>query len=45
MSGILDGIRVMEVACMATAPSTTVILADLGLGSGMFRTHDSVAAD
>lgn len=30
MSGILEGIRVVEVASMAAAPSTTVILADLG---------------
>lgn len=30
MSGILDGIRVVEVASMAAAPSATVILADLG---------------
>ncbi len=30
MTGILDGIRVVEVASMAAAPSATVILADLG---------------
>jgi formyl-CoA transferase len=30
MTGILDGIRVVEVAAMAAAPSATVILADLG---------------
>lgn len=30
MSGILEGIKVLEVASMAAAPSATVILADLG---------------
>ena len=30
MGGILEGIRVVEVAAMAAAPSATVILADLG---------------
>jgi len=30
MAGVLDGIRVVEVASMAAAPSATVILADLG---------------
>jgi len=30
MAGILDGIRVVEVAAMAAAPSATVMLADLG---------------
>ncbi len=30
MAGILDGIRVIEVASMAAAPNATVILADLG---------------
>ena len=30
MTGILDGIRVIEVASMAAAPNATVILADLG---------------
>ena len=30
MAGILDGIKVIEVASMAAAPSATVILADLG---------------